>query len=150
MESFARETLQNEADVKNTSPLFFQGTMDHIYNRAVELVKKTLDVEGACIMDVSRSGLHDVSTNSEGRIGINMYSAGERVFSGAHAMSDEEYEAIVEFFSRHRDGYATESHIPTCFRTLLSGDVVNILGESRFPCTAHDTDSVFSCSYPRC
>jgi len=127
MECFARETLQNEPDPKSTGFIVSQGSMDHIYNRAVELVKRTLDVEGACVMDVSRSGLHDVAMNSEGSISINLYSAGEKVFSGAHGLSQDEYEAIVDFFSRHRDGYAAESHIPNCFRSLLSGDLLNIL-----------------------
>ena len=55
MEQFTRECLEIDKDSDNGGgqSLALATSMDQIYERAANLIKRTLDVEGSVVMDVS-------------------------------------------------------------------------------------------------
>ena len=57
MEEFTRECLEVDKDVNGERSegrsLFVGTSMEQVYERAARLVKRTLDVEGAIVMDVA-------------------------------------------------------------------------------------------------
>lgn len=56
METFSRECLEIDTEVaqEGKNPSAILGTsMERVYDRAAKLVKKTLDVQGVIVMDVS-------------------------------------------------------------------------------------------------
>ena len=149
MESFTRECLQIDSEAHRTgdpSTMFAGGTMERIYSRAANLVKKTLDVEGAYVMDVSRSGLHEVTDSSEGRISITLYGTGDAELTGSRVLPIENYSEVVDFFIKHPDGIAAEGHMPHWFGDLIPREILHALSVSTIkiyrPSLTHSTSLV--------
>ena len=70
MEQFTRECLEIDVgEQSDTQGVLKAGSMDKVYERAAKLVKKTLDVEGATVMDVSHFDVLE-TTKAEGAISI--------------------------------------------------------------------------------
>ncbi|KAL5486193.1 hypothetical protein ACEPAI_7238 [Sanghuangporus weigelae] len=125
MEQFTRECLEIDVeDTASTHGVLKAGSMDRVYDRAAKLVKKTLDVEGATVMDVS---LFDVleTTKAEGAISIVCHH-GDCVGEGqaaitttTHSIPTDEYQSFMDFFSKYPEGKVAEGIIPKCFRSML-------------------------------
>ncbi|KAL5526390.1 hypothetical protein ACEPAF_8113 [Sanghuangporus sanghuang] len=126
MEQFTRECLEIDVeDTASTHGVLKAGSMDRVYDRAAKLVRKTLDVEGATVMDVS---LFDVleTTKAEGAISIVCHH-GDCVGEGqaaittttTHSIPTDEYQSFMEFFSKYPEGKVAEGIIPKCFRSML-------------------------------
>lgn len=132
MEKFTRECLQIDSQAesaKDPAALFRRGAMEKIYSRAAELVKKTLDAEGACVMDVSRFEVLETSDSAEGHMSVLLHGADIAESSKEHALSNEEYAKITEFFTRHPDGIVADSVIPSWFQNILPPNIMHALSE---------------------
>ncbi|KZS92507.1 hypothetical protein SISNIDRAFT_429142 [Sistotremastrum niveocremeum HHB9708] len=130
MEKFTRECLQIDSQAesaKDPAALFRRGAMEKIYSRAAELVKKTLDAEGACVMDVSRFEVLETTDSSEGHMSVLLHGADIAESSKEHALSNEEYSKITEFFTRHPDGIVADSVIPSWFQNILPPNIMHAL-----------------------
>jgi hypothetical protein len=120
MEQFTRECLEIDGDTpEGKKPLLSMSTtMDRIYERAARLVKRTLDVEGAIVLDVSHSEVLE-TIGAEGKVAVVMHRAGAE--SGTHNQSLEatEFAQLNEFFDRYPDGRISETVVPQCLRGFL-------------------------------
>ena len=89
MEQFTRECLEidNEESSSNIQNVLKTASMDRVYESAARLVKKTLDVEGALVMDVSHFDVLE-TTKSEGSISIVCHQGGNGE-GGANASSSQ-------------------------------------------------------------
>ncbi len=132
MEQFTRECLQVNTQPSNdrANAFFSRGAMERIYARAADLVKGTLDVEGACVMDVSRSGLHEPTSSSEGQLSITLYDAESKTASDTRILSAGDYLEVVMFFSKQPDGVVVENQLPVWLRDILPKDILHALSEN--------------------
>lgn len=120
MELFTRECLEIDSDsTKEGKPgLASIGvSMERVYTHAARLVKRTLDVEGAIVLDVSHSDVIE-TTHAEGAVSITMHSADGSTRNVA--LSHEDAVALNDFFNRHPDGKISEAVAPPCLRMFLS------------------------------
>ncbi|KAF9490770.1 hypothetical protein BDN71DRAFT_1434413 [Pleurotus eryngii] len=87
MEQFSRECLEIDSEAQAVSPdqphSIVGASMDKVYSRAAKLVKKTLDVEGVIVVDVSHCEVLE-SLNSEGSVSVVLHH-GEPVVNVAAA-----------------------------------------------------------------
>lgn len=131
MEQFTRECLEidNEAETNSTHSMLKMASMDKVYERAAKLVKKTLDVEGAVVMDVSHFDVIE-TTKAEGAISIVCHHGDGSEGTTSHSIPTDEYPAFMEFFSKYPEGKIAEYIVPKCFRSLLPNRIQHAL--SRF------------------
>ncbi|KAF7424282.1 His Kinase A domain containing protein [Pleurotus ostreatus] len=129
MEQFSRECLEIDSEAQAVSPdqphSIVGASMDKVYSRAAKLVKKTLDVEGVIVVDVSHCEVLE-SLNSEGSVSVVLHH-GEPVVNVAAAggettarqLTPEEYSRLVDYFAKHPDGKISEGIVPPAFRPFL-------------------------------
>ena len=120
MEEFTRECLEIDTEAENTGPpaLLKTVSMDKVYERAAKLVKRTLDVEGAVVMDVSHFAVLE-SVKAEGSIAVVMHNGESQANASSYSIPTEEYEPFLDFFKKNTEGKIVEGIMPKCFRTLL-------------------------------
>lgn len=130
MEEFTRECLEidTEAETSGTPSLLQTVSMDKVYERAAKLVKRTLDVEGAIVMDVSHVAVVE-SVKAEGSISVVMHNGDPQSSTSSYSISTEDYSRFLEFFMRNPEGKVVEGIMPRCFRTLLPTRVQHALRE---------------------
>ena len=146
MEQFTRECLEiDNEDASSTHGVLKAGSMDRVYDRAAKLVKKTLDVEGATVMDVSHFDVLE-TTKAEGAISIVCHHAdsvaGEgqgAVMTTTHHIPTDDYPSFTEFFSKYPEGKVAEGIIPKCFRSILPTRVQHAL--SKYLCFLNVADT---------
>ncbi|KAH7106255.1 hypothetical protein BKA62DRAFT_288295 [Auriculariales sp. MPI-PUGE-AT-0066] len=143
MEKFTRECLeidlQSEQDPKTS---LRSKNMDKIYDRAVKLIKRTLDVEGVVVMDVSHADVGGGVPPADGGVSLVMHSAklnGDVVMANK-ALSGAEYNRLSEFFHRHPDGKIVEGFVPSAFRGLIPSNIKYALSEFRHVVPVFDVD----------
>lgn len=143
-------------------PLRALSSMERVYERAARLVKRTLDVEGAVVMDVSTFDVLE-TTKAEGALSIVCHHAEcapavsassmnpspgasstasgsvsgttcEIVHTGptTHTVSPEERPLFMEFFAKHPEGKIAEGIVPRAFRALLPTRVQHALSAYTF------------------
>ncbi|KAL0954638.1 hypothetical protein HGRIS_003593 [Hohenbuehelia grisea] len=138
MEQFSRECLEidseSQAQGKVDRPdLIVGASMDKVYSRAAKLVKRTLDVEGVIVMDVSHCEVLE-TMNAEGSVSLVMHH-GESVLTESNGnggpdagtlsevttrqLTVEEYGRLNAFFAKHPDGKISENIVPVAFRPFL-------------------------------
>jgi hypothetical protein len=134
MERFTRECLQVDSEASSSGDsqkLFSYAAMERIYSRAADLVKQTLDVEGACVMDVSRSGLHEPSSSSEGQLAVTSYHAGNSIASDNKVLASEDFADVVTFFTKQPDGVIVDdAQFPPWLKEILPQDTLHALSEN--------------------
>lgn len=130
MEQFTRECLEidTEAETNSTHSMLKMASMDKVYERAAKLVKRTLDVEGAVVMDVSHFDVLE-TTKAEGAISIVCHHGDATVGTTTHSIPTDEYPAFMEFFSKHPEGKIAEYFVPKCFRSLLPSRIQHALSQ---------------------
>ncbi|ORX36568.1 hypothetical protein BD324DRAFT_452116 [Kockovaella imperatae] len=148
MEKFTRECL--EMDGSASKPNNEVNTkMDHVYNRATQLVCSTLDMEGAFILDISQfemmeftlptgkttiyradpfisaDGQSPVFERSEAFGSVNALP----VFASTtdkqvpKALNPDEHERLSEFLRDHKDGRIYENIAPAWIRYMFPQDL---------------------------
>jgi hypothetical protein len=131
MEQFTRECLEidNAADAEDKQQFFIGTSMEKVYERAAKLVKRTLDVQGAIVLDVSHSDVLE-TINAEGSVSVVLHNADPRDGSQTVQLSPEEYMNLQEFFARYPEGRVSEGIVPTCLRGFLPTHIQYALSES--------------------
>ncbi|KAF8656850.1 hypothetical protein AX16_002397 [Volvariella volvacea WC 439] len=123
MEQFSRECLEIDSEAQyNHKPdrpdLIVGASMDKVYDRAAKLVKRTLDVEGVIVMDVSHCEVLE-SMSAEGSVSVVMHHGDPSIETTSRQLSSEEYHKLNAFFAKHPDGKISEGIVPPCFRPFL-------------------------------
>lgn len=123
MEQFSRECLEidSEAQIQyrvDRPDLIVGASMDKVYDRAAKLVKRTLDVEGVIVMDVSHFEVLE-SMSTEGTISVIMHHGDPQQETTSRQLTSEEYQKLNTFFAKHPDGKISEGILPPCFRPFL-------------------------------
>ncbi|KAF8896214.1 hypothetical protein BD779DRAFT_1668047 [Infundibulicybe gibba] len=137
MEQFSRECLEidteGQAQNKEDRPdLIVGASMDKVYDRAAKLVKRTLDVEGVIVMDVSLCEVLE-SMNTEGTVSVVMHHGDPQIETTTRQLSSDEYHQLNAFFAKHPDGKISEGIVPPSFRPFLPTHIQYALSEvSRF------------------
>lgn len=120
MEQFTRECLEIDKDNGDNSGqnLSLATPMDQIYERAAKLIKRTLDVEGSVVMDVSHVQVLE-NVNSESTVAVVLHDADSDVGTTTRALSGEEFAKLTEFFAKYPDGRVSEGIVPGPCRSFL-------------------------------
>lgn len=120
MEQFTRECLEidREADGDKTRGLSMSPSMDQIYERAAKLVKRTLDVEGAIVMDVSHCQVLE-TMSAESTVSVVLHNADPQMPPDIKSLSAEEYKKLTEFFAKYPEGRISEGIVPAPCRPFL-------------------------------
>ncbi|KAG6832830.1 hypothetical protein H0H92_009449 [Tricholoma furcatifolium] len=122
MEQFSRECLEIDTEQYHEAPgpkgLISGSSMDKVYDRASKLVKRTLDVEGVIVMDVSHYEVLE-SMNAEGTVSVNMHFGDPNMQATRRQLSAEEYQQLTAFFAKYPDGKISEGIVPPSFRPFL-------------------------------
>lgn len=132
MEEFTRECLEVDKDVNGERSegrsLFVGTSMEQIYERAARLVKRTLDVEGAIVMDVSHV---DVLENAiaESTTSLSIHSDGLDVGTVNRTLNGDEYYKLQEFFAKSPEGKICEGVLPAGLRPFLPSRIQYALGK---------------------
>lgn len=120
MEQFTRECLEVDKDSKGEKGqgLFVGTSMEQIYERAARLVQRTLDLEGAFVMDVSHVDVLD-TVGAESSMSITFHQADPQVGTITKALCQDEYLRLQEFFAKHPEGKISEGIVPVGLRPFL-------------------------------
>lgn len=118
MEQFSRECLEIETEVGEKQDLTVGASMERVYDRAAKLVKRTLDVEGVIVMDVSHCEVLE-TTSAEGAVSVVIHHGDPHQEATSRSLSQDEYAKLTDFFSVHPDGKISEGIVPPCFRPFL-------------------------------
>jgi len=134
MEQFARECLEMESEANNDKDvnLSTNFSMDKVYERAAMLVQKTLDVEGAVVMDVSHGDVLE-TINAGSNVSIIVHSATGSTGPVAHQLSADEYTKLYDTFVKYPDGRISEGLVPAPLRKFIPNGIQYALSESIFP-----------------
>jgi hypothetical protein len=117
MEQFTRECLEINDDGP-TDNVAHAGSMERIYARAARLVKKTLDVQGAFVLDVSHSDVLE-TIDAEATVSLAMYGGDPASSSQAVSLNGEEVGALNDFFDKYPDGRISEAVVPSALRLFM-------------------------------
>ena len=141
MEQFTRECLEIETETESSGSqnILGESSMDKVYDRAARLVKKTLDVEDAVVMDVSHFDVLE-SVKSEGAVSLLMHNGDPSTGPSTHIVPAEEYSMFAEFFKKFPDGKVAEGIIPQCFRSLLPTRIQHALSKISVLLQTQSTD----------
>ena len=132
MEQFSRECLEIDTEVHDDRPELIVGSsMDRVYDRAAKLVKRTLDVEGVIVMDVSHCEVLE-SMSVEGSISVTMHHGDPNMEMTKRQLTTEEYHKLNSFFAKYPDGRVSEGIIPSSFKPFLPTHVQYALSTSFF------------------
>ena len=131
MEEFTRECLEVDKDVNGErsegQSLFVGTSMEQIYERAAKLVRRTLDVEGAVVMDVSHVDVLEAVT-AESTTSISVHSDDPQVGTVNRTLVADEFLKLQDFFSKHEDGKICEGVLPAGLRPFLPVRIQYALG----------------------
>jgi len=119
MEQFTRECLEIDSEtspeaeasrrLKNTL------SMDRVYQRAAKLVKKTLDVEGALVMDMSHGDVLE-TVGAEAIMSVIVHSAEDTT---THQVQGDVCVRIWDMFLKYPDGRIFEALVPAPLRPFM-------------------------------
>ena len=172
MEQFSRECLEIESDVNDLDHPLTSGdggrvgadldsnitvtghlgsSMEKVYDRAAKLVKRTLDVEGVLVMDVSQCEMMFESLSGNGRssggsvvgsgggggggetvgsVSITMHHGEPGMEMTRRQLMVEEGRNLMRFFDRFPEGRISEGIVPQSFKPFLPTHVQYALSES--------------------
>ncbi|KAF9648803.1 hypothetical protein BDM02DRAFT_3095826, partial [Thelephora ganbajun] len=145
MEQFTRECLEIDKDNGENSGqnLTLATPMDQIYERAAKLIKRTLDVEGSAVMDVSHVQVLE-NVNSESTAAVVLHDADSEVGTTTRVLSGEEFARLTEFFKKYPDGKISEGIVPGPCRPFLPTHCQYALSESRIEVSSHLAVPIFN------
>jgi len=122
MEQFTRECLEIDTQAQKGDPgqLLSSTSMEKIYDRAAKLVKRTLDVEGAVLIDVSTFEEFEMS-NTE--LTVQLYHSDPKQGLQTKPLSPAGFVQMAQFFKDFPDGKVSEAVLPGCMRGLLPPNI---------------------------
>lgn len=124
MEQFTRECLEIDTQAQKGDPrsLLSSTSMEKIYDRAVKLVKRTLDVEGAVLIDVSTFEEFD-TYNSEASPSVLLYHSDPKQSPQTKPLTPAGFAQMSQFFRDFPDGKVSEAVLPACIRGIMPGNI---------------------------
>lgn len=133
MEQFSRECLEIEtkaADQEEDHHKDFVvgASMERVYDRAAKLVKRTLDVEGVIVMDISHCEVIE-TIGAEGSVSVVIHHGDPKKDMKTRTLSQEEYSKLATFFTANPDGKISEGIVPPCLRPFLPTHIQYALSE---------------------
>lgn len=141
MEEFTRECLEvdrepcsnpdNPAEARRPEATLLPTSMEQVYERAARLVKRTLDVEGAIVIDVSHVDIIETVT-AESSTQITIHDAELTQGTSVSTLCAEEHARLQEFFAKFPEGKISEGLVPAALRPFLPARIQYALSESRF------------------
>lgn len=140
MEQFSRECLEIDTEVHeyDRPDLLVGSTMDKVYDRAAKLVKRTLDVEGVIVMDVSHCEVLE-SMSAEGSVSVTLHHGDPGMEMTKRQLTTEEYHKLNTFFEKYPEGRISEGIIPPSFKPFLPTHIQYALSKYR-PFFFYDLD----------
>lgn len=122
MEQFTRECLEIDTQTQKDDPqqLLSSTSMEKIYDRAAKLVKRTLDVEGAVLIDVSSFEEFEMP-NSE--LSVLLYYSDPKQVPQSKPLTPAGFAQMAQFFKDFPDGKVSEAVLPACIRGLLPSNI---------------------------
>lgn len=119
MEQFTRECLEIDSetspDREASPPVKNTLSMDRVYQRAAKLVKKTLDVEGALVMDMSHGEVLE-TVGAEAVVSLIVHSGEDTT---THQVQGDACVRIWDMFLRYPDGRAFEAVVSAPLRPFV-------------------------------
>ena len=129
MESFTRECLEVDKQANDEQPearLPASTSMEQIYVRAAKLVKRTLDVEGAIVMDVSHVDVLE-TISAESTTSLTLHDADGGSGTQSRCLGKEEYRRLAEFFEKYPEGKVCEGIVHPSLRPFLPAQIQYVL-----------------------
>jgi len=126
MEQFSRECLEIESDVNDHRPNF-GSSMEKVYDRAAKLVKRTLDVEGVLVLDVSHCVIE--SMTGDGIVSITLHHGEPGMDPTRRQVTMDDGRNLMLFFEKYPDGRISEGIIPQSFKPFLPTRIQYALSE---------------------
>lgn len=132
MEQFSRECLEIDAEANQSAQTetIVGSSMDRVYDRAAKLVKRTLDVEGVIVMDVSHCEVLE-SMGAEGSVSVTMHYGDPGKDMASRQLTTDEYHNLLSFFDKYPDGKVAEGVVPASFKPFLPPHVQYALSKPR-------------------
>ena len=129
MEQFTRECLDLDREAEADKGVFAGTSMEQVYLRAARLVKRTLDVEGAVVLDVSHVDVVE-TVGAESAMAVTVHNADRQAGTATvtKSLSKEEYSRLQEFFTKNPEGKICEGIVPATLRPLLPQRIQYALG----------------------
>jgi hypothetical protein len=133
MEQFTRECLEIDGEGPGLEGgLAHAGSMERIYERAARLVKRTLDVEDAFVLDVTHSDVLETIT-AEGTVTVARHGAdGPTAGHMSLSLTGDELAGLNDFFVKYPDGRISETIVPACLRGFMPTHIQYALSECGF------------------
>lgn len=122
MEQFTRECLEIDSETSSeteaSQPVKTALSMDRVYQRAAKLVKKTLDVEGALVVDMSHGEILE-TVAAEAAVSLIVYSAED---TATHQVQGDACVRMWDLFLKYPDGRAFEAVVPPPLRPFVPNE----------------------------
>ena len=131
MEQFTRDCLEVDKQVNEQEPQArppASTSMEQIYVRAAKLVQRTLDVEGAIVMDVSHVDVLE-TIGSESSMSITIHEASGGLEPQSRSLCSEQYRRLTDFFEKYPEGKVCEGLVHPGLRPFLPARIQYVLGE---------------------
>ena len=132
MEQFTRECLEIDSETGPDPPasqrIQNSFSMDRVYQRAAKLVKKTLDVEGALVMDMSHGEVLE-TVGEEASISLIVHGAEDTT---THQVQGDACVRIWDMFLKYPDGRIFEALVPAPLRPFVPNGTQYALCEYNF------------------
>lgn len=140
MEQFTRECLEIDTQAQKGDPrqLLSSTSMEKIYDRAAKLVKRTLDVEGAVLIDVSTFEEFDTH-NSEASPSVLLYHSEPKHSPQSKPLTPAGFAQMTQFFRDFPDGKVSEAVLPACIRSIMPGNIHYALSRSHYKSPVDET-----------
>ncbi|KAI0316421.1 hypothetical protein OF83DRAFT_1127068 [Amylostereum chailletii] len=123
MEQFTRECLEIDIEAGHDRPAEMNTfSMDKVYGRAAKLVQKTLDVEGAIVMDVSHGEVVE-TMSAEAIVSVIVHSADAETGTVTQKLTPEESAKLYETFMKYPDGRIFEGVVPAPLRPFIPSGI---------------------------
>jgi signal transduction histidine kinase len=122
MEQFTRECLEIDSETSSeteaSQPVKTTLSMDRVYQRAAKLVKKTLDVEGALVVDMSHGEILE-TVAAEAAVSLIVHSAEDTTI---HRVQSDACIRMWDLFLKYPDGRAFEAVVPPPLRPFVPNE----------------------------
>ncbi|SRR6266702_4893860 len=130
MEQFTRECLEIDSETSSeteaSQPVKTTLSMDRVYQRAAKLVKKTLDVEGALVMDMSHGEILE-TVAAEAAMSLIVHNAEATT---THQVQGDACIRMWDLFLKYPDGRVFEAVVPTPLRPFVPNETQYTLCKS--------------------
>lgn len=129
MEQFTRECLDLDREAETDKGVFAGTSMEQVYLRAARLVKRTLDVEGAIVLDVSHVDVVE-TVGAESSMAVTVHNADRQAGAATvtKSLSKEEYARLQEFYTKNPEGKICEGIVPAMLKPFLPQRIQYALG----------------------